>query len=68
MPPAPHLQDLGVVLQDLAVDEVAHLVRLQLAALKLKGQLADGLRHGLTGRGVQACGAVSGGWVGGWVR
>lgn len=38
------LQVLGVVLQDLSVDQLPHILHGQLAAVKLKGQLADGLR------------------------
>lgn len=47
-------QHLGVVLQGLAVDEVAHLVHRELAALKLKGELGDGLRRGLAAGLAQA--------------
>jgi len=39
------LQHLWVVLQDLPVDQLPHLLNGQLAALKVKRQLGDGLRH-----------------------
>lgn len=44
-----------MVLQDLPVDELAHIAHDQLALIKTKGQLADGLCNRLSARGVQAC-------------
>ncbi len=46
--------NLRVIFQDLAVDEVAHVLQRQLAPVELERHLADGLGHRLARHAVKA--------------